>query len=184
MSIPKAKHSKKLVIDASVGRAAGGPEATAPLSIHCRDFLQAVLIICHRAVLPRPLLDEWKKHRSSFARTWLTAMFSRNKVQLQPVSPDPALQDRLEKTTRSPGELEALQKDMHLILAALANDRAVISLDNKMREILRSIGLKQRVLQGLLWVHPGEVGEDALSWLKDSCPSKKEWSLSPKPDES
>lgn len=46
-----AKVSKLLVIDTSVVGAAGGPDATYPTSVHCRDFLQAVLDICHRVVI-------------------------------------------------------------------------------------------------------------------------------------
>jgi hypothetical protein len=34
------KVSKRLVIDASVARAAGGEDATYPISVYCRDFLK------------------------------------------------------------------------------------------------------------------------------------------------
>ncbi len=43
----KVKDSKRLVIDASIARSAGGNEATIPCSKHCRDFLKSVLEICH-----------------------------------------------------------------------------------------------------------------------------------------
>jgi hypothetical protein len=47
----KAKVSKLLVIDASIARSCGAPNATFPTSKNCRDFLNAVLTICHRMVL-------------------------------------------------------------------------------------------------------------------------------------
>ena len=45
------KVSKRLVIDASVARAAGGEDATYPISVSCRDFLKAVLDLSHRVVM-------------------------------------------------------------------------------------------------------------------------------------
>lgn len=173
----RAKQSKRLVIDASVGRAAGGPGATAPLSVCCRDFLQAVLELCHRAVMPKALLDEWKAHRSMFASTWLKAMFARKKVLLESISSGGELGERIGGAARSPRELEALQKDIHLVLGALENDRAVVSLDNQMRDILRRVSGVVGEVQGVHWVHPGELNEEALEWLKGSCPERKDWQL-------
>ena len=62
------KVSKRLVIDASVARAAGGEDATFPISVYCRDFLQAVLDISHRVVMTPDIRDEWNKHQSKSAR--------------------------------------------------------------------------------------------------------------------
>jgi hypothetical protein len=44
------KASRRLVIDASVAHAAGDSKATVPIAKNCRDFLEAVLSICLRAV--------------------------------------------------------------------------------------------------------------------------------------
>jgi len=45
------KASKRLVIDADVARAAGGKDAKYPKPKHCRDFLEAVRVICHRGAI-------------------------------------------------------------------------------------------------------------------------------------
>jgi hypothetical protein len=68
--------SRRLVIDADVARSAGGEQATHPRSKHCRDFPRAVLEICHRLVLTPLTGDEWKRHRSRFAATWLGQMYA------------------------------------------------------------------------------------------------------------
>lgn len=174
---PKNPLSKYLVIDASVGRAAGGVDAKAPLSVHCRDFLKAVLDICHRATFSAALLNEWKKHRSMYAGQWLTAMFARKKVHVKTALSEPELEQRLGNATRSNAELEALQKDMHLVLSALAGDRTVISLDNKMRNILGRLAEREGILRDLLWVHPGEMERDVIEWLRAGCPATEVWRL-------
>jgi hypothetical protein len=71
------KDSKLLVIDASVGRAAGGENATAPTSVNCREFLKSVLFICHRVVMTPEIKEEWKTHQSNFSREWRCQMVAR-----------------------------------------------------------------------------------------------------------
>jgi len=66
--------SKRLVIDASVARSSGGEDATYPTSVHCRDFLQAVLDICHKFVMTPDIKQEWDKHQSIFALRWRRRM--------------------------------------------------------------------------------------------------------------
>ena len=52
--------SKRLVIDADVLHSAGGEEATHSTAKRCRDFLKAVLTICHRVVRTPDIDKEWK----------------------------------------------------------------------------------------------------------------------------
>ena len=75
----KSKISRKLVIDASVARASGGPEASMPSSKRCRDFMLKAREVCHRIVMSPDLRAEWKRHQSNFARAWLVSMVSRRK---------------------------------------------------------------------------------------------------------
>lgn len=77
-----AKSSRRLVIDASIARASGGPGAVSPTSKNCSDFLQAALDICHRVVLTTEILEEWNRHKSKFASRWLASMFARKKANL------------------------------------------------------------------------------------------------------
>jgi hypothetical protein len=61
---------KQLVIDASVARSCGGPDANYPTSVHCRDFLDAILKLSHQVVMNPDIRDEWNKHESSYALAW------------------------------------------------------------------------------------------------------------------
>src|SRR5271156_2417038 len=70
--------SRRLVIDASVASAAG--QTLAPASRRCREFLQAVLRISHRATMTPLLKQESKLHQSLLARAWLAEMTSKAKV--------------------------------------------------------------------------------------------------------
>src|SRR3954452_5022187 len=73
--------SRRLVIDASIARAAGD-SSTHPTSRNCRDFLLIVLEICHRAVMTAPILEEWNRHQSRFASTWRKSMMARKKLEV------------------------------------------------------------------------------------------------------
>src|SRR5437660_6190664 len=90
-----AKASRRLVVDASVARAAGGEGATHPLSRQCRDCLLAMLHICHRIVMTAEIGAEWKRHRSRFAMTWLTSMEARRKVWRPAAPADTTLLEKL-----------------------------------------------------------------------------------------
>jgi hypothetical protein len=72
------------VIDASIAHAAG-EVSMHPTSRNCREFLQAVLVICHRMVLTPRIQQEWSKHESRFARTWRKSMMARKKIELATV---------------------------------------------------------------------------------------------------
>jgi hypothetical protein len=74
-----AKNSQRLVIDASVARSAGDKDATYPQSVHCREFLLAVLDICHQIVMTPAIKAEWDKHQSKFALMWRRQMVAKKK---------------------------------------------------------------------------------------------------------
>jgi hypothetical protein len=69
------KHSKRIVVDASVARSAG--QSQHPTSSACRDVLDSMLSICHRVVFTQAILDEWAAHQSRYAVQWLAAMKSK-----------------------------------------------------------------------------------------------------------
>lgn len=80
------KVSRRLVIDASVARSATLSDN--PTSTACREFLQAILDVCHRIVLSAEIYREWEHHalrtetpadvrRTRFLANWLVAMSRR-----------------------------------------------------------------------------------------------------------
>lgn len=173
----RAKVSRRLVIDACVLRAAGGADATFPLSKHCRDVLTTTLQVCHHAVATAALREEWKRHESSFAKTWKTAMFARKKVVDLEVPPDSALRNEVEAAAVTERAREAMLKDVHLVEAARAADGIIISCDETVRGHFTTVSRRARALKTIVWVNPGQEAEGARAWLEAGAPTEKERQL-------
>ncbi len=164
-----AKVSKRLVIDASVARASGGKDAIYPTSKNCRDFLQAVLEICHHLVMTPHIRNEWKNHESKFAKSWL-AMVARKKLEYCPdFSASDELWKKIEGITANDKELEAMLKDFCLIAAALATDKTVISLDDKVRALFDRVAERVGELRNVVWVNPDKLEEQPIEWLRNGA---------------
>ena len=161
---------KRLIIDANVLRSAGGENATHPTSKHCREILEAVLSICHKACISADLEVEWDKHQSKYAKIWRTAMTSRRKLIRINLLPREEL---LQQIVAFYQDLEtsqiilAVEKDFHLVAAAIETDWIIISLDNKMRDILANICDHTPPLTRIMWVDPNEA--DIIDWLRQGA---------------
>jgi hypothetical protein len=165
-----SKTLKRLVIDASVAQAAGGQTAAHPTSKQCRDFLTAVLEICHRVVMTPEISEEWRQHQSSFARGWRVSMEARKKV----TRPDPVpsyhqLYARAESTVLSFKDREAMYKDFCLLEAALHTDRIVVSLDDTVRHLFAGASRAVAELRQIAWVNPDKEAESVLTWLEEGA---------------
>src|SRR5687768_12138475 len=69
------------VIDSDLMRSASGEGGSNTRGRECRQFLLAVLgDRPHCVAVTRAILDEWKRHRSRFGRTWLHSMFAHKLV--------------------------------------------------------------------------------------------------------
>lgn len=66
----------------------------------------------------------------------------------------------------------AVVKDLHLIEAALAADRIVISLDDNARAFFRVDAAKE-----VVWVNPVDQGGHAICWLRQGANPVDEWKL-------
>jgi hypothetical protein len=158
--------AKSLVVDANVARCSGGPDATYPTSTRCRDFLNAVLTICHRVVVAPALSEEWRRHRSRFFRAWRVSMTARRKIVVVDVPENPNLRERIRGFAGSDRGTEGMLKDCHLIEAALATDRVVISLDETARAYFAGVAGHIGELRSVAWVNPDRVDEELIAWLE------------------
>lgn len=172
-----AKGSRRLVIDASVVRAAGPETATFPTSKRCRDFLKTTLSAKHRAVVTPAIRAEWDKHQSGFARQWRTTMVARKQLLITNVLEDPTLREQLEGAAVKDRDRAAMLKDALLIEAAQATDRSVVALDDRVRGLFAAASSKVRSLKTIVWVNPGEDDREACAWLEDGAPLDKERQL-------
>ncbi|AUX47022.1 hypothetical protein SOCE26_085330 [Sorangium cellulosum] len=166
----RAKVSRRLVIDASVARAAGGEGAAAPLPKQCRDFLKTMLAVRHHVVLTPAVSAEWKKHASGFAMQWRTAMVARKLSLYIDVPEDVELRDALDSTSETERDRRAMLKDAHLVEAAQATDRTVVSLDERVRALFAAASERVRALKSVVWANPGREAEACPKWLEDGAP--------------
>jgi hypothetical protein len=163
------KTSKRLVIDASIASASG--ETMHPTSRRCREFLDETRKICHRMVLTRHLADEWRKHQSRFAAEWIIDMRNKGKVvDLVDVS-HALIRDQL--AAKGKGNIrKAAQKDLHLVEAALATDKTVVSLHEIAHE-----DLMIEATAKITWVNADAEGGHAIYWLRHGAKPVKKWQL-------
>lgn len=156
------KMSRKIVIDASIGRSAG--ESEDPTSRSCREFLEAVLNICHRMVLTPDIQREWDAHRSGFALRWQGAMESRGKIARIGELRD--LRGEIESAARKPSDRKAMLKDVHLIAAAMAADGVIASRDARARKLFAGIEAEVKGLGKIAWQHVDAADGGAMQWLR------------------
>jgi hypothetical protein len=160
------RKAKGLVVDANVARCCGGEGATHPTSKNCRDFLDAIRTICHQVVIAPDVAEEWRRHRSRFFQTWRVSMTARRKIVSLEVGEDHDLRARISACASSPKDAEAMLKDCHLIEAALASDRIVISLDETARGLFSTAARRVRALKLVVWVNPDRSEEEPIDWLE------------------
>jgi predicted nucleic acid-binding protein len=163
--------SKRIVVDASIARSAGMTQH--PVSRSCREFLESFLRICHRVVMTSEVREEWKKHRSRFSTSWLASMTARRKVEVCNPNIDPVMADKLKQARLTEKKEAAIQKDAHLLEAALATDSAVASLDEEVRSLLSGVSKHWGRIKPIVWVNPAKPDDKALSWLSAGAPADK-----------
>ena len=175
----RARDSKRLVIDADVARASGSETATHPRAEHCRDFLSAILSLSYRIVMTEKINNEWKRHASRFARRWRVSMDARKKVDRINPPEDQTLQDKITTTTSDENEIEVMEKDFHLLQAALATDQTIISLDETVRQLFKRASQQVGEIQHIIWVNPDQTAEERpIAWLQNGAPPEPHRQLS------
>ena len=175
----RARDSKRLVIDADVARASGSERATHPRAEHCRDFLNAVLSLSHRMVMTEQINNEWKNHQSRFARRWRVSMDARKKIDRIDPPENAELQAKVTTTTNNENEIEAMQKDFHLLQAALATDQTVVSLDETIRGLFKRASQQVGEIRNIIWVNSDRTAEEQpIAWLQNGAPPEAHRQLS------
>ena len=168
---------KQLVIDASVARAAGGEAATARDSVRCRDFLRAVLKICHHVVMTGEIAKEWKKHQSRFAYLWRYSMEARKKVDRPAQMLPQGIRETIQLSSLNGKGQREMLKDAHLLEAAVASDRIIVSLDEGARTLFSQAKVLRRCVGRITWVNPSRFGDAAIEWLRHGANPRQKWRL-------
>lgn len=169
-----SKISRALVVDASVARSSGGEEATYPTSKNCRDCLKTISLLSHRVVMSKPISDEWNKHKSGFASTWLVSMTAKKRIlRIEPEPIDEATRLKILRTAESQKQIEAMLKDIHLIEAALAIDNTVIALDEIVRALFGTACQAMGQMKDIIWINPDKPEEQISAWLENGAEPEK-----------
>ena len=128
--MPKAERrartsgSKRLVVDASVLRAAGAAESVHPVGARCRDMLMVIRKADHRIVVTDEISEEWNRHASGFARSWRVSMETRGKtIKVRPTDCADVLTILRNSKNFSAPQTAIVEKDIHLVAAALSPPR-------------------------------------------------------------
>ena len=175
----RSRDSKRLVIDTDIVQSSGDEDATDPRAVHCRDFLKEVRSQNHRVVITREISDEWKRHQSRFALEWRVSMDARRKIDRINPPEDEGLQDKVTNTAGDEDEIAAMQKDFHLLQAALATDQTITSLDETIRRLFKRASQQVGEIRNIIWVNPNRIVEEQpISWLQNGAPSEPHRQLS------
>ncbi|MDE0469582.1 MAG: hypothetical protein OYL97_21250 [Candidatus Poribacteria bacterium] len=176
----RSRNLKRLVVNASVARAAGGKGATASVSINCTEFLETFRDECpHHIVMTSELSEEWNAHQSNFAARWLKSMIARKRFDYITPPQDTALSNKIDTTTTRERDIEALRKDFHLLQAALATDQTIISLDETIRQLFKQASQQVSEIRDIIWVNPNRTtAEQPITWLQNGAPPEPHRQLS------
>jgi hypothetical protein len=162
--------SKRLAIDATIAQAAGANGSPEQIGVKCRDLLVAVRQVCHRMLMTDDFRREWDAHQSNFSAKWRTLMQrEQGKVvwlgaeHLGRVSLD------LAPIVAVPSELAIMNKDLHLVRAALATDGIVISLDDEARRCFARTAVRLHAIGAVMWLDP-RMMKDPGDWLRKGAP--------------
>jgi hypothetical protein len=178
------KDSKRLVIDTSVARSAGGENAVHPEAKDCRDFLLAVLSMGHRIVVNPEMKAEWDKHESKFFRKWRVQMVGKRKFIY--VDEDDknfsAIKAQIESLAKTYENREAMEKDCFLLELALLYDKIVVSKDETVRELFRQISAQVKEIRAVNWINPIKPEETPIDWLNEGANIDYKRSIGYKPE--
>ena len=155
----KAKQSRRLVVDACVLQSAGETQH----SLSCRDVLTTILEICHTVVMTPAIREEWKHHRSNIALKWWGSMRARKKIE--------TLREAGVKNLSMPvgigseSERKALQKDLHLVEAALRADGIIITREVELPALWEKYSQHFKSLRPIKWFDPTKDNIEDLKYL-------------------
>jgi len=84
---------------------------------------------------------------------------------------------QVEAKAESDKERGVMVKDLRLVEAAIATDRTVISLDDKVRQCFAKVAVDVAPLKDIIWVNPAQIAEKPLDWLQNGAEPEIERSL-------
>lgn len=169
------RQRKRFVIDADVAKAAS--PSNSPVPGRCFDFLVALQQCHHKVVFSNRLWGEWLNHHSRYSMAWMREMRGRKLVVRIPDPTDTVLREKINRMAESTAVLDAMNKDVHLLEAALRADEIVTSMDNRARRHFAAVSEQIDSIRDIAWVNPDADSEYCLAWLKRGAPIEEKRQL-------
>jgi hypothetical protein len=110
-------------------------------------------------------------------------MYARRKVvNCEPPSCAEILDDIRSFPAITASDVDAVEKDIHLIAAALATDQTVLSWDIQVSAIVRKVCAGNRTITSkrvahVLWIDPIADRDILYAWLTETGPASPYWQL-------
>lgn len=108
-------------------------------------------------------------------------MMSRKKIICLSAN-EPSLWKLIEQTANHPNQKQAMEKDFHLLEAALATDHTVISLDDKVNKLFAVAAQTISNISQISWINPDKEPQTQIEWLKQGAKPEKNRKLLNKTD--
>jgi hypothetical protein len=179
------KIRKCLVIDASVVRSASF--ADDPVASKCWECLETIYVTCHKAILTADIEREWydvallpasgSAVRTTYITGWLAAMEARGKLLRQNIPRNSDLRRKINRIGLDPNDRMELIADIHLIEAAVATDKTVLSRDDAARRILTTAVRYFPELGPIVWCNPVTQHPGVIDWMKTGAKTVRAWQL-------
>jgi hypothetical protein len=131
----------------------------------------------HRVVFSPEISAEWRRHERAFARGWRTRMIASGRVEFIKDVRSDELRERLAAAAPSSPARRAIAKDAHLVEAAVATDRIIVSLDEEVRGHLCGVCPQVSEVREILWANPAREEEGVPSWLERGARVEKKRKL-------
>jgi hypothetical protein len=121
--------------------------------------------------------SEWRRHRSAYASEWLTEMTSRKKVVDVLAESDQKLSAAIRATGSGDRQVEEVEKDRHLVEAALASDQIVCSLEVRAPSHFKRVAKSYGPLRNVSWVNVESEHLLMEQWLTKGALIRRAWQL-------
>lgn len=162
---------KNLVVDACVARSAGS-KTEAPQSTHSRDALEAIREYSqHKLAFNSALSEEWREHAGRFATSLLSYLVQKRRIVYVPDDAFVAVMNTCAHTFPDGEERTAFEKDAHVVAAALAADRILISNEVRLRDQLTQLSPAHERIKEITWANPSLEGANCADWLRQGAGS-------------
>lgn len=163
----------RLVVDASVARAAGNPNADGGGGAVVSAFLIHLRKTKMSIVFSRALTAEWDKHQSGFARKWRLSMVASRRLHGSDVAEHTVLRQRIENLDEDGRCRNAMRKDAHLVELAMHESERIVALDEEARGCFSGLVPMHPPLGGIVWVNPMKPADAAGEWLDQGAPKRR-----------